>query len=509
MNVWENAVITNKGISLLSKLMAGSNLEITRAETGSGYVTPGLLIAQTDVTNPMQELSFRATSYPEEGKCKLPCFLTNDGVSTGYTAKQVGIYAHDPDDGEILFFIAQAQSDKGTEVPSETEMPGYSAEWAFYFNYGQADAVSVTVDPSNAVTHAEMEQYVAGALENIESSLQVVNATSTDGVTYTATIDGLDSLYNGFSIVMIPSMANTGPTPKLNINGWGNISLMRTLSNNASIGLDLGSGYMMTGKPLILVYASGNWIVDRAKPGATDLYGTVPIASGGTGATTAEAARTNLGAASAEDLNAHTNKKDNPHGVTKAQVGLGNVDNVKQVPMSFYNVEATSSDGVAYTATIDGLTALFAGLTITIIPKKNSTSTSVTLNLNNLGAKSIVYSTTMSSSSISTPSYTNWLMAGSPIQIEYTGSRWKTVKAVTNANDFTGILPVEKGGTGATTKEDAMQNLGITEHKTDKSNPHGVTATQIGAAPAYTYGTSDLTAGTSALETGKLHFVYE
>ncbi len=28
-------------------------------------------------------------------------------------------------------------------------------------------------------------------------------------------------------------------------------------------------------------------------------------------------------------------------------------------------------------------------------------------------------------------------------------------------------------------------------------------------APAYTYGTNDLTAGTSTLETGKLHFVYE
>ena len=28
-------------------------------------------------------------------------------------------------------------------------------------------------------------------------------------------------------------------------------------------------------------------------------------------------------------------------------------------------------------------------------------------------------------------------------------------------------------------------------------------------APAYTYGTEDLTVGTSALETGKLYFVYE
>lgn len=36
-----------------------------------------------------------------------------------------------------------------------------------------------------------------------------------------------------------------------------------------------------------------------------------------------------------------------------------------------------------------------------------------------------------------------------------------------------------------------------------------LTPASIGAAPAYTYGTDDLTAGTSELETGKLYFVYE
>lgn len=50
-------------------------------------------------------------------------------------------------------------------------------------------------------------------------------------------------------------------------------------------------------------------------------------------------------------------------------------------------------------------------------------------------------------------------------------------------------VPVTRGGTGAATAAAARTNLG--------------------AAPAYSYGTEDLTAGTSALETGKLHFVYE
>ena len=58
------------------------------------------------------------------------------------------------------------------------------------------------------------------------------------------------------------------------------------------------------------------------------------------------------------------------------------------------------------------------------------------------------------------------------------------------------VVPIEKGGTNAKTAEEARRNLGITP-------------TAIGAAPAYTYGTADMTAGVSALETGKLYFVYE
>lgn len=44
-------------------------------------------------------------------------------------------------------------------------------------------------------------------------------------------------------------------------------------------------------------------------------------------------------------------------------------------------------------------------------------------------------------------------------------------------------------------------------HASGGSDP--ITPESIGAAPSYTYGTEDLTAGTSSLETGKLYFVYE
>ena len=53
----------------------------------------------------------------------------------------------------------------------------------------------------------------------------------------------------------------------------------------------------------------------------------------------------------------------------------------------------------------------------------------------------------------------------------------------------TGTLPIANGGTGATTAAAAR--------------------TALGCAPAYTYSTTDLTAGSSALTTGTLYIVYE
>lgn len=161
MNVWNSAVITDKGLALQAKLMAGNSLTVTRVIAGSGYVTPGLLQSQTEVIDAKQELQCRPVTYPETGRCDLAVVLTNDEVTEGYKIRMIYIMADDPDEGEIIFFVAQSVSpDDGTKVPAANEGPGYSAEWVFSFQYGRADGVTVMVDPSNTVSREEMESYI-------------------------------------------------------------------------------------------------------------------------------------------------------------------------------------------------------------------------------------------------------------------------------------------------------------------------------------------------------------
>ena len=170
MNIWPYGVITSKGIALQTKLIAGTTLTITRAVVGAGFVPPPLLKDQTAVSDPRQTLALQTISYPEEGKCALPMILDNTGLAEGYTAHQLGIFANDPDEGEILYCIlgtATGGDKDGTVVPSEAEMAGYGAEWTIYFRYGQADGVVVTVDSSVWVSKETMQKYIASEIKAI------------------------------------------------------------------------------------------------------------------------------------------------------------------------------------------------------------------------------------------------------------------------------------------------------------------------------------------------------
>lgn len=277
MNNWQNAVLTNKGKALLAKLVAGNTLTITKAEAGAGTVDVSLLPSQTAVSIPKQTLTTRAVTYPELDEAAVPVYLENDDVNTGYTAMQIGLYAQDPDEGEILYFIAQANEGTGTVVPSKDEMPGYTAEWTFYFTYGQADDVTVIVDPNHGLSYEEGKAMIEEAIEGISASditqgvLGVsqggtgnssVDTTPVSGSTKMVTSGGVYESLNNINA----SQIKAGVLP-VSRGGTGNNSIDTTPTS--------GSTKMVTSGG---VYAALNNI------NASQITaGILPVARGGTG----------------------------------------------------------------------------------------------------------------------------------------------------------------------------------------------------------------------------------
>lgn len=126
---------------------------------------------------------------------------------------------------------------------------------------------------------------------------------------------------------------------------------------------------------------------------------------------------------------------------------------IEQLPITSLPVATTSGNSTAYTVTINGLTEINPGVLIIIIPHITSGSIAPTLNVNQLGAK------TISRRSVSTNAgnngySANWLTANKPVLLMYDGTYWVVIGLPKpNAADLTGTLSVSNGGTGKTAWE--------------------------------------------------------
>ena len=139
-----------------------------------------------------------------------------------------------------------------------------------------------------------LKNNVDGIDEAIRNQGVVTEGTSS---VYTATVEGITSLSAGVSFAMIPHVESTTSSPKLNVNGLGEKLIRRRVSNctGTFYNATAPSDWLTAGKPITVTYDGQYWIADLPVPNANDIMGTVPIANGGTGATTVEDARNALG----------------------------------------------------------------------------------------------------------------------------------------------------------------------------------------------------------------------
>ena len=129
---------------------------------------------------------------------------------------------------------------------------------------------------------------------------RIATAHSTDGVTYTVELPGVVKLYTGLEFTMIPDTNSASTMPKLNVNGLGAVNIRRRITHNTLTTVQSENEEFLVAKQPIRVFYNGTyWIPDMARPNAPDIYGTVSVENGGTGADNAAEALENLGAAPA------------------------------------------------------------------------------------------------------------------------------------------------------------------------------------------------------------------
>lgn len=157
------AVITDAGVALQNRLIAGETLQITGVKAGAGSVPVTDLRAQTELQNVKQALSIVNKQVSDQSTV-LMVQLTTVGLSSGYNLQQLGVYAKaQGEDEEILFAILQEEAPM--PIPSETEKPRYAVTFYLEFILTNDNTIEVNINPAAYVTVDIYDSYEMAAAD--------------------------------------------------------------------------------------------------------------------------------------------------------------------------------------------------------------------------------------------------------------------------------------------------------------------------------------------------------
>lgn len=158
MAEFSKLVITNKGQALLAKMIAGSgNIEFTKISASSTAYTDAQLEGLTSLTNVKQTSLISKVTRTNEVAIKVEAAFTNTELKAGYYMKALGLYAVDPDAGEILYAVTR-------ETSGNCYMPAYNgitvsgAYVQLVTTVGNADNVSLEVDQAAVATIGDIQE---------------------------------------------------------------------------------------------------------------------------------------------------------------------------------------------------------------------------------------------------------------------------------------------------------------------------------------------------------------
>ena len=157
MAEFSKLVITNKGQALLAKMIAGSgNIEFTKISASSTAYTDAQLQGLTSLSNVKQTSLISKVTRTNEVAIKVEAAFTNTELTVGYYMKALGLYAVDPDDGEILYAVTR-------ETSGNCYMPAYNgitvsgAYVQLVTTVGNAENVSLEVDQAAVATIGDIQ----------------------------------------------------------------------------------------------------------------------------------------------------------------------------------------------------------------------------------------------------------------------------------------------------------------------------------------------------------------
>lgn len=176
MAQFRKAVITIKGLALIQKTqMRNIKLEFSKIVTGAGeYTETEELGNLAGLKDPKQEFPFSSVSVMDEQTVKLVSVLSNADLTKPYYMREIGVFAVDPDEGDILYSLAVAYPGKADYLPAFDGTVPVTIGIDTYQSVTNAENVSIRADPGAYASAQDLDE-VKGKLKLIEKQLTTLS----------------------------------------------------------------------------------------------------------------------------------------------------------------------------------------------------------------------------------------------------------------------------------------------------------------------------------------------
>lgn len=150
---WAGAIMTKQGRALEAKVTAGiCKLELTKLKVGDGE--PHEIESMTDLAAPKLDIGISSISPTDAGICDIEGVITNAELEKGFYMRELGIYATDPEEGEILYAVAtDSHADYLQAKGSSTTL---SVGLHVQVVITNADSVMAIIDPKGLTTQTDL-----------------------------------------------------------------------------------------------------------------------------------------------------------------------------------------------------------------------------------------------------------------------------------------------------------------------------------------------------------------
>ncbi len=215
-------LVTDRGSALVMKALQGKGIiRFTRLAASSRQYQEEDIKGLTSLEDIRQQGDISEMDAEGSSSIRLRVALPNIDLTEGYYIRTVGLYANDPDEGEILYGVSMETSAGGCYVPAYNHQIVSSLYFHISVAVGNAENVSLEVDAGALVTRKQLDAVQQRITDEVKV-LQEGMEEKADGTAFDNYKSATDTLLGNTDITGIGDGTVTGAIRELN-TGIGGI----------------------------------------------------------------------------------------------------------------------------------------------------------------------------------------------------------------------------------------------------------------------------------------------